>query len=104
MTSSSGMLGGAVLEGADAAGDADPPFDDEKKDDRLRRGVDVVDDGTGGEPSGGRSNGSARGDVGERAEPPFAEAGGEDADGAACADSLRRNSIHRFEKDCAQGV
>lgn len=109
LASSSGMLGGAVLACAELVGVDEVP--EEKKDDKLRRGVEAVDvgdaaDESGGDPSGGKSNGSARGDVGDRAPgaaPPLAGADDDD-EGAACADSLRRNSIHRFENDCGGAV
>lgn len=95
------MLGGAVDVCA-----VELPF--EKIEVKLGLRVEVVD--RGGEPSEGRSNrpngeecpgpASEDGDVGacfDVAEDPPPAA-------ATCDDSLSRNSIHRFEKDCREAA
>lgn len=92
--SSSAILGGAVDVCA-----VELPF--EKMDVRLGRLVEVVE--RGGEPREGRSNRGAKGEV---CPSPVGEVGGcfeaEDVvvGDPPCDDSLSKNSIQRFEKDC----
>ena len=92
--SSSAILGGAVDVCA-----VELPF--EKIDVRLGRLVEVVE--RGGEPREGRSNRGAKGEV---CPSLVGEVGGcfeaEDVVVAdpPCDDSLSKNSIQRFEKDC----